>query len=107
MRAIRSGKRDIVRLLLDEGIDVAYVLLVQKDVSPGKQKVLRENAKSYAEKYMPDMHPIIEDALKPYEEEGLIPSESEDEDIEDMDDKLTKVQVDEKGKQLSHLCVIL
>ncbi len=42
---------------------------VKKDVSPGKRKVLRENAKSYAEKYMPDMHPIITDALKTYEDE--------------------------------------
>ena len=42
---------------------------MQKDVSPGKRKVLRENAKTYAEKYMPDMQPEIIDALKPYEEE--------------------------------------
>ena len=55
---------------LEMNLQILFTLFqIRKDLSPGKHKISRENAKTYVEKYMPDMQPVILEALRPYEEE--------------------------------------
>ncbi|XP_070569348.1 ankyrin repeat, SAM and basic leucine zipper domain-containing protein 1-like isoform X2 [Ptychodera flava] len=107
MRAIRHRHWEVCELLINQGIDVAYVLELKHETSNGKYETTRETARTYALRYqMPDVIQLIDKKLEEYKEQGITVDDRKEEPTRGNKEKIMNDKEPGTQKQ-SHTCRVL